>query len=103
MNSNKIQRYLLLAFVLLFCACSAALYIPTISDADRTGISTENLLIGRTLYTNRCGSCHNLHLPEQYTSKHWEQEMPEMQGKAKISDSDAKLIIQFLLARSKPE
>jgi nitrate/TMAO reductase-like tetraheme cytochrome c subunit len=73
------------------------------ADASRTGISTEILQTGRTLYTNHCGSCHNLHLPEKYTQKHWLEKMPEMQRKAKISDSDAKLITNFLLARSKPE
>ena len=55
------------------------------------------------MYINHCSSCHNLHLPEQYTSKHWKEEIPEMQRKAKITDSEAKLITNFLLARSKSE
>ena len=65
--------------------------------------SVESLLIGRTLYTNHCGSCHNLKLPEHFTREHWKTKMPEMQHKAKISDNDTKLITNFLLARSKPE
>jgi hypothetical protein len=101
MNSKTTYRSLFAALLLL-CACSPALYMPTIADADRTGVSTDSLLIGRTLYVNHCGSCHNLHLPEQYTRQHWEKEIPEMQQKAKISEEEAKLITNFILARSKP-
>lgn len=97
---NRIQISLLSG--LLFFACSPALYQPTSIDADRTGISTDNLLIGRSLYVRNCGSCHNLYLPEQFTQKHWEQKMPEMQQKAKISDQEASMITKFVLARSKP-
>ena len=102
MNSKKRYRSLFAALLLL-CACSPALYLPTIADADRTGVSTDSLLIGRTLYVNHCGSCHNLHLPERYTRDHWEKEIPEMQQKAKISAEEAKLISNFVLARCKPD
>jgi hypothetical protein len=102
MNSKTRNRLILLAAIIL-CACSPALYIPSLADANHSGISTDSLLLGRTLYVNHCGSCHNLHLPEQYTQAHWEKEMPEMQRKAKISDEETKLITNFLLARSKPE
>ena len=102
MNSKKRNRFILAGLV-LFCACSPALYMPSMADASHAGVSTDSLLLGRTLYTNHCGSCHNLHLPEQYTRKHWEQEIPDMQRKAKISDSETMLITNFLLARSKQE
>lgn len=54
------------------------------------------------LFVNHCGSCHNWHLPEQYTRQLWEKEIPEMQQKAKISIEDAKVITSFIFARSKP-
>lgn len=102
MNSKIRNRIILLAAVLL-CACRPALYIPSIDDASRIGVSTDSLMLGRTLYTNRCGSCHNLHLPEQYTRTHWEKEILDMKRKAKISDEEAKLITKFVLAHCKPE
>lgn len=102
MNSKTRNRIILLAAVIL-CACSPALYMPLMTDTSRTGISTDSLMLGRTLYINHCGSCHNLHLPEQYTRAHWEKEIPDMKRKAKISDDEAKLITSFVLARCKPE
>ena len=101
---NFKRRYrIIIPLAVFLCACSPALYMPSMDDASRTGISTDSLLIGRTLYTNHCGSCHNLHLPQQYTRAHWQKEIPEMKRKAKITDQEAQLITNFLLARSKPE
>lgn len=102
MNSKNIN-HIAMVIIFFFAACSPALYLPTIADASRTGITTDSLILGRSLYVNHCGSCHNLHLPEQFTSKHWQQKMPEMQLKAKISDENTKLITNFILARSNPE
>lgn len=93
----------MLVTIVLVVACSSALYIPTSADADRAGSSTGQLMIGRNLYINKCGSCHNLHLPEQYTKKQWLKEMPEMQKKAKITEEESKQITSFLLARCKEE
>ncbi len=92
-----------LAVLILLSACSPALYIPSMADATRTGISADSLLIGRKLYVNHCGSCHNLHLPEQYTRTHWEEEIYFMKCKAKLTENEAKLITQFVTAHSKPE
>jgi len=102
MNFKARNRIVLVAVVIL-CACSPTLYLPTINDASRAGISTDSLTIGRTLYINHCGSCHNLHLPEQYTQVHWEKVMPGMSRKAKISEEETKLISGFVLARCKSE
>ncbi|WP_318350401.1 c-type cytochrome [Aquipluma nitroreducens] len=102
MNS-KIRNRIILAAAIIFGACSPTLYLPTINDASRAGISTDSLMAGRTLYINHCGSCHNLHLPEQYTQAHWEKVMPGMRLKAKISEEEAKLISNFVLARCKPD
>jgi cytochrome c5 len=99
----KIRNQIILFAAVLLCACSPALYIPSMDDASRTGVSADSLMLGRTLYTNHCGSCHNLHLPEQYTQAHWEKVMREMKRKAKISDEEAKLISSFVLARCKPD
>ncbi|HAH23994.1 MAG TPA: hypothetical protein DCL77_09600 [Prolixibacteraceae bacterium] len=72
-------------------------------DASHTGVSTDSLMMGRTLYVKHCGSCHNLHLPQQFTSSHWQEEIPYMKRKAKITDQEAQLITKFVLARSKAE
>lgn len=101
---NFKHNYLLIFILLLmFAACGTALYIPTQADADHAGLPADSLLIGRKLYVEHCGSCHNLYLPQQFSKQHWMKEIPEMQQKAKISDKEARLIRNFILARSKQE
>ena len=102
MNSKN-TKWIALSGLALLYACSPALYIPSVADAGRTGITIDSLLMGRKLYTNHCGSCHNLHLPEQYTRTHWEEEIHYMKRKAKITDDEARLITKFVVAHSKPE
>lgn len=100
---SKIRNSILILALAFAVGCSTALYMPNSVDADRAGVSAEKLMNGRTLYINKCGSCHNLHLPEQYTQKQWLKVMPEMQKRAKVTDEESKQIIDFLLVRSKAE
>lgn len=99
----KYKYLLVFILVLLFAACGTALYVPTQADAEHTGLPADTLLMGRKLYVDHCGSCHNLYLPEQFSKQHWIKEIPEMRQKAKISEEEARLIRNFILARSKPE
>lgn len=94
---------LLLAASLWLGSCSPALYLPTQADALQAGSNLENLMAGRALYVKHCGSCHNVHVPEQFTQAQWKVKLPEMQRKAKISDEETKLISDFIKARCKPE
>ena len=79
------KAILLFLFCSLIYRCGSALYVPTIADQERTGIMLDSLSEGRKLYVEHCGSCHNLHLPEQFNSTEWEKNVAEMQEKGKIT------------------
>jgi hypothetical protein len=65
-------------------------------------ISLEAAQKGFKLYKYNCAGCHNLHKPDAYTISGWEKVLPEMLGRAKItSETDAKLIRDYLFAKSK--
>jgi len=81
---------------ILFYGCGSSLKVPTIVDAKSSGISIDTLLKGRELYINNCGACHNLYLPNKHTDREWEETMKSMQKKAKITDSQASIILKYL-------
>ena len=84
-----------IAFLLFCCAvfsCKPLLYLPSSSDPKEQ----NELLLGRKLYVNHCSSCHNLHLPKEYNAAQWKGNVDEMQEKAKITDGEKQLILQFL-------
>jgi mono/diheme cytochrome c family protein len=87
---------LLLSLFTGMAAYNQKLYKPTLADARRTGITTDTLMLGRKLYVNNCGSCHNLYMPDQYSKKEWETVVPRMQKKAKITDQQAQAILNYL-------
>ncbi len=90
-------RVLTFGILLSLAGCRASLYVPTDEDAG-PGAAREELLKGRELYVQRCGSCHTLRLPESYTAPEWLQKLQEMAPRAHLSDQERNLISKFILA-----
>ena len=82
-------------------SCSQSLYVPTLADSQKNGVSTDTLVLGRNLYVNNCGSCHSLYQPERYTKSEWDKVMPKMQKKANCNNMETAIITKYLKARSK--
>lgn len=101
MYSKYKPALLFTSILLVVFGCSQALYIPTFTDSQKAGVSTDSLAIGRKLYVNNCGSCHSLYQPERYTAGEWVKLMPDMQKKANCNDQQVAIITKYLQARSK--
>ncbi len=86
-----------LVSAIALASCAPALYKPRPEHASGNA-KYEDLVKGRSLYVNSCGSCHTLHLPEQYTEKVWIENLDEMQERAKITDQEKTLILTYLLS-----
>jgi hypothetical protein len=89
----KTKLIVLKSIVLFVIGCSPMLYVP---KCDDTAQQTK-LMEGRTLYVKHCNGCHNLYLPNHFTESMWKKNLEEMQPKAKITDEEKKLILNFLL------
>jgi hypothetical protein len=69
-------------FVLLFIAgCSASILYSSKGEA---------------LYSDKCGGCHRLYSKSELTSEKWRSEVEEMSKKAKLSDEEKRMIIEYL-------
>jgi cytochrome c5 len=92
----------------VFTACVAASkFAPTAEEmpamqAKVPGITYDEAMQGYKLYTSHCNNCHRLHNPKEFTPTKWNKVLPEMFGKAKISDStQQQLIRNYLTAKAK--
>jgi cytochrome c2 len=92
------KKLFFLGSILLLASCSSQLYIPI--EATST-VSLEDLKTGREIYVKKCSSCHQLHLPSQYTEKVWSLNLNEMQVRAKITDAEKQLIYQYITSEPK--
>ncbi len=102
---NKIAP-ILISIVIVGCATVSTLRPRdtdlAIMQQKAPGISLEAAQKGFRLYKYNCAGCHNLHKPNAYNIRGWEKVLPEMLGRAKItSEADAKLIRDYLFAKSK--
>jgi len=93
----KFISVLCLATILAVVAisCKSALYVPSEADASAS-VSLKQLQAGRLIYVNRCGSCHSLYLPEQFTPAKWRTNLNEMKPKAKLTDQEYTLVYRYL-------
>ena len=94
--------YWIIFLACLLAGCAAALYTPTVSNVTEHATLAE-LNNGRALYVSKCGSCHTLKLPSEYSVDVWKKNLDEMQVRAKISDEEKSDIFKYLRADAKKE
>ncbi len=100
MNYKTFSGIVVLSVIL--AGCAAALYTPTVSNV--TGdVTLAELTNGRALYVSKCGSCHTLKLPSEYSADVWKKNLDEMQERAKISNNEKSDIFKYLRADAKRE
>lgn len=74
---------------------SGSLYIPTSADVT-TNATLAELQQGRTLYSNNCGSCHGLYMPENYTPAQWKSVLGSMTPRTSMSASQVLLVTKYV-------
>ncbi|MCX6229984.1 MAG: cytochrome c [Bacteroidetes bacterium] len=92
---------ILIFLALCLSACVATLYVPTEKDAVKNKVTLHELQQGRELYIKNCSSCHNLHLPSEYTRHEWWTKVDRMQTRAKIDSAQKQLIVKYLESNCK--
>ncbi|HUM98313.1 MAG TPA: hypothetical protein PK275_10675 [Chitinophagaceae bacterium] len=69
------------------------------------GTVKEDLVIGKTIFTNRCGRCHGLPDPALFQTNKWESILTIMIPRAKLNQEQAVHVRAYVLenaAKSQP-
>jgi mono/diheme cytochrome c family protein len=72
---------------------------PSLPKAD-TGMIVPDKDRGQLVFNNRCGRCHGLPEPGQYSSKRWETIMASMAPKARLSKEDRVHVTAWVMANA---
>ena len=56
----------------------------------------------RELYRSKCGGCHMLHNRHQFSAAKWDSILIPMQKKAKISNDQVEMILNYLEEKIEP-
>ncbi len=98
-----------LAMVAAFAigACATGRMAPVASPADLArgasqyhDLTAADLDQGRSLFTNRCGSCHRLPSPASQTAADWPRHIDEMRARAHLDDQQTRLVERYLVTMS---
>jgi hypothetical protein len=101
MKSFAIVISLLIA-IASFASCAGSIPNPTEADAKWashvwTGTTVHNLMTGRKLYVEKCGGCHSLSAPAQYSVLEWGHIMEKMKIRAAVSEEEKNLMMRYLV------
>lgn len=71
---------------------------PRMASPNESPTMSEVAVEGRMLFENKCGTCHKLYSPTDYSKQDWPPILLRMQIKARISDADMSKINSYVYA-----
>ena len=103
MKMKKINylQVLLVVALLIAAGCTkkggdtSSLYTPTSSDVTANATLAE-LQQGRSLYIDKCNSCHGLYNPDSNTPSGWRSILSSMAPRTGMSTSEVQLVTKYL-------
>lgn len=94
--------FIIIFISVVIISCSAKSFAPTDDQLSAMqqkvpGISLDDAKAGYALYVQKCAGCHHLYRPEKYTSAQWDNILPKMLPKAKVSTGEERKLVQDYL------
>lgn len=100
-----IASLLLASIVLTECTpkkAATTTMTPEQKVADvKKNFSDAQMAEGKTLWEGNCNKCHKLFDPSSRTVDKWEDVLPRMSKRAKLTDEQAGMVRAYLLAHAK--
>jgi cytochrome c2 len=90
---------ILIALIIFIASCSHKA-APTTTVVIPKPDSPE-AIAGKTVFTAKCGTCHDLKNPSDYTAKEWVPIVKEIGRKAKLNDSDKNNVLAYVQSNAK--
>lgn len=75
---------------------------PAITVDSNTN-SAERLALGKTIFENSCGKCHDLHKPTDYNAQDWVGIMNWMAPKANLNEEQKDMVYDYVVSVKKEE
>jgi mono/diheme cytochrome c family protein len=74
---------------------------PAPEAAGSRATANATVEAGHTVYTAKCGRCHGLKDPGNYTAERWEPILKAMAPKAKLSEEETAQVRAYVQANAK--
>lgn len=103
---KKLTYMLAVCFVLGFSQCSPKLASRTaLTEAQRVEqalaqYTPADMEEGKRLWQQRCADCHKLYTPESRTVKKWDQILPRMSKRSKLTEIEAGKVRAYIITKA---
>lgn len=96
----KSRVVFLFCIIFLHSACSKKL-VPDAGAAKKETAVADMTLAGKNIYLSKCGRCHALKDPGDFTRQQWIPIMDRMAVKAKLSDAEKVDVLSYVQTNTK--
>lgn len=106
--------------IVIVCACAATLLLTECAKKTsvshnktkkqtpeeqlaevKTKYTAEQIAQGKVTFTTKCGECHELKQPGEFTIKQWNKILPDMIHKARIKDPESGILNAWIITNAK--
>lgn len=88
---SSITLFSSLIVIILLSACSGS--------SNNSTAGTTKFPEGKDLYVSKCTACHKAYEPELHTKDEWQKILDEMGSKAKLTNDEKTIILNYLSER----
>lgn len=97
-ENNKIPT--ILSAIVAFGFLASCTPKPSVVEGTKAH-TAENLALGKTVFENSCGRCHDLPNPTAHSAQDWVGIMNSMAPKAKLTDEQHQLVYNYIVSVKK--
>ncbi len=87
-------------FSVVAVSLASCTHKPAVVEGSKTN-SAENLALGKTIYDNSCGKCHDLPAPKDHSAQDWVGIMNAMAPKAKLNTQQHEMVYNYIVSEIK--
>ena len=73
---------------------------PAVVEGTKT-ITVEKIALGKTIFDNSCGKCHDLPNPTDHSAQDWVGIMNSMAPKAKLTAEQHEIVYDYIVSVKK--
>jgi mono/diheme cytochrome c family protein len=101
MKRLRFYLFILSAALFLLNSCSKntnsadSYYTPTAANVT-SNASLAELQQGRDLYLGKCGACHQIYSPDNFTASDWQNILAAMAPRAGLSSANKNLVYKYV-------
>ena len=99
-NNYLLSKIVLYSAITTIGSLSSCTTKPAVVEGTKAN-SAEQLAVGKTIFGNSCGKCHDLPNPTDHSAQDWVGIMNAMAPKAKLNDAQHSIVYNYIVSVNK--